>query len=349
MHQEIPSYDAVVDTLHWAAQGYVIGHGKAIRPLPWRRILDHLSLLGRDELLCIEPSANGTGSGIAVWRIAVNGRPGEEPSSTKGSGKTTITVDIRKGLRAKARFAQRIEMAVRRGEYRSVTCVRRRSRIFAVMTAASAPAARSNGDRPPPPRVRAGTARKDVYRTTRYQRRTRRKRYAAFMIVAASCLLSVAALVSGATKRDNTSAPMLANAIVGQVLIGGRGADGVTVALDGQAATATSGGGVFRFDSVEAGIHTITISNYPADARFHRTSANVSIDTEGRVATVNFSGSYIRKSRILRPTVIAERGGTGEAPYAAGLAGRRWTRCTGDVGSGLQPAMYAPYSVQVDT
>ena len=129
------------------------GHREAIRPMPWRRILDHLSLLGRDELLRVHPSANGTENGIAVRRIALNGRSGEEPSSTKGSGKTTWTVDIRKGLRAKTRFAQRIEMAVRSGQYRSVTCMRRGSRIFAVMTDASAPAARSNGDcLPPSPR-----------------------------------------------------------------------------------------------------------------------------------------------------------------------------------------------------
>ena len=311
MQQEIPSYDAVMDTLHWAAQGYVTGHGEAIRPMPWRRILDHLSLLGRDELLRIDPSANGTENGIAVRRSALNGRSGDGPSATKGSGKTTWTVDMRKGLRAKTRFAQRIEMAVRSGQYRSVTCMRRGSRIFAVMTGAPAPAARSNGDSLPPLRVRAGVSTGDLYRTTPYQRLTRRYRSAAYMIVAASVLLSVAALVSAATGRnDNPPATDVRNAIVGQVLIGGRGADGVTVALDGRTATATTGGGAFRFDNVETGTHTIAISNYPADARFHRTSVTASIDTEGRTATVNFSGSYTRRPPITRLAVMAERGGT---------------------------------------
>jgi len=311
MQREIPSYDAVVDTLHWAAQGYVTGHGEAIRPMPWRRILDHLSVLGRNEALCIGPSANGTGRGIAVRRIAVNGRTGEEPSSTKGSGNTTWTVDMRKGLRAKTRFAQRIEMAVRSGQYRSVTCMRRGSRILAVMTGAPAPAAMSNGDSLPPLRVRAGASPGDLFRMTPYQRRTRRNRYATYMIVAASVLLSVAALVSVATGRsDNLPATDVRNAIVGQVLIGGRGADGVTVALDGRAATATTGGGAFRFDNVEAGTHTIAISNYPADARFDRTSVTASVNTEGRAATVNFSGSYIRRPPIRRLGVMAERGGT---------------------------------------
>ena len=325
MRQEIPSYDAVVDTLHWAAQGYVAGHGEAIRPMPWRRILDHLSLLGRDELLRIDPSANGTENGIAVRRSALNGRSGEEPPSTKGSGKTTWTLDMRKGLRAKTRFAQRIEMAVRSGEYRSVTCMRRGSRIFAVMTAASAPAAKSNGDSLPPLRAPAATARKDVYRATPYQRRTRRNRHTAYMILAASLLLFVAALVSAATgHNESPPPPMPANAIVGHVLIDGRGADGVTVTLDGRAATATTGGGAFRFRDVETGSHTIAISNYPADARFDRTSATVSIDTEGRAATVNFSGSYIHRPRIARPVVVAEgprrRGVTLAKPQALDVA-----------------------------
>lgn len=306
MRQEIPSYEAVMDTLHWAAQGYVIGQGEAIRPMPWRRILDHLSLLGRDELLCIDPSAHGTASGIAVRRIAVTGRSGKEPSATRGPGKATWSMDIRKGLRAKARFAQHIEMAVRSGEYRSVTCMRRGPRIFAVMTAPSAPPARSDGNRPPPPRVRVATALKHMYRMTSYQRRTRRNRYAVHMILGASLLLSVAALVSAATGRNETPpTPMPANAIVGHVLIGGRGIDGVTVTLDGRAATVTIGGGAFRFDDVGAGTHTITISDYPPAARFDRVSATASIDTEGRAATVNFSGSYIRRSRIPRPTVMA--------------------------------------------
>ncbi len=316
MQQETLGYEAIVDTLRWAAQGYVIGHGEVVRPMPWRRILDHLAVLGGDELLCIDPSPNGTGSGITVRRIAANGRSGARPSAANGSRQMTRTVDAREGSRTKSRFAQRIEMAVRSGRYRSVTCMRRGSRILAVMTAASVRAARSNGDCQPP-RVRAVASAKGLYRglyrMTRYQRRTRRKRYAAYMIAAASLLLSVAALLSAATGNNDEPAPLLpANAIVGHVLIEGRGAEGVTVALDGRAATVTTGVGAFRFDGVKAGFHTITISNYPADARFDRTSATASIDAGGRAATVSFSGSYIRRSRIARrPAAMAEGGATG--------------------------------------
>ncbi|WP_420615809.1 hypothetical protein [Candidatus Palauibacter sp.] len=141
MRQETPSYEAIVDTLHWAARGYVIGPGEAVRPMPWRQILGHLSGLGRNELLCIDPSANGTGSGIAVGRIAADGRSG----AANGPRETTWAMDTRDGSRAVAQFAQRIEMAVRSGKYRSVTCMRRGSMIFAVTTGASAPFVRSNG------------------------------------------------------------------------------------------------------------------------------------------------------------------------------------------------------------
>lgn len=132
-----------------------------------------------------------------------------------------------------------------------------------------------------------------------------------------SLLLSVAALVSAATRRNELPLPpMPANAIVGHVLIDGRGADGVTITLDGRAATATTGGGAFWFRDVETGIHTIAIRNYPAGARFDRTSATVSIDTEGRAATVNFSGSYIHRPRIARPVVVAEATGKHSTLFA---------------------------------
>lgn len=158
MQQEIPSYEAIVDTLDWAAQGFVIGDGEAIRPMLWRRILDHLAILRRDELLCIDPSANGMGSDIAVRPIPADGGSGATPSATNGASKTTWTADTREGSRAKARLAQRIEMALRSGGYRSVTCTRRGSRLVAVMTGVSAPAAGSNGNRLPPPRVGTGAS-----------------------------------------------------------------------------------------------------------------------------------------------------------------------------------------------
>ncbi|MDE2875666.1 MAG: hypothetical protein OXQ93_09505, partial [Gemmatimonadota bacterium] len=60
-----------------------------------------------------------------------------------------------------------------------------------------------------------------------------------------------------------------------------------------------------------------------ADARFDRTSATVSIDTEGRAATVNFSGSHIHRPRIARPVVVAEGTGKHSTPLALRDAAER--------------------------
>lgn len=268
MQQDIPSYAAILDTLRLAEQGYVTGPDGTLRPMPWRRILDHLSVLGPGELLHIASNPNGIGSGVAVRHIVANGRAGSMPSERDIPEQTVFTVDIRKGLRARARFAQRVEMAVRSGECADVTCVRKGSRAIALTTGARA-VAPSNG------------------------------RWPRSAVVAASLLLSVVALASAVTGLNRESPlPPSTNAIVGQVLIEGRGANGVTIVLDGRAATATTGAGVFRIDAVEAGAHTITISNYPANARFTRTSATATIDGDGGTATVNFSGSYVRMSPV---------------------------------------------------
>ncbi len=132
MQQDIPSYAAILDTLRLAEQGYVIGPEGALRPMPWRRILGYLSVLGPDESLHIAPSANGSGSGVAVRHLVANGRAGARPRKAGIPLQTICTVDIRKGLRARARFAQRIEMAVRSGECRDVTCLRQGSTAIAL-------------------------------------------------------------------------------------------------------------------------------------------------------------------------------------------------------------------------
>ena len=281
MQHDIPSYPAILDTLRLAEQGYVIGPEGALRPMPWRRILEYLSVLGPDDVLHIAPSANGAGSGVSVRHIVGNGRAGAWPRKEGIPLQTICTVDVRKGLRARARFAQRIEMAVRSGEYRDVSCLRRGSTAIAVTPGTKA-AAPPNG------------------RSAHYPRSAP---------MAAMMLLSIVALASAVTGLNQQSpTPPSTNAIVGQVSIEGRGANGVTIVLDGRTATATTGGGAFRFDGVEAGPHTITISDYPANSRFARTSATANIDGDGGTATVNFSGSYMRRSP-LKGTLLAAAGG----------------------------------------
>lgn len=137
MRQDIPSYAAILDTLRRAEQGYVTGPEGALHPMPWRRILDHLAVLGPDDLLHISPGVDG----IAVRRIAANGRAGANPSGEDIAQHTVCTVDTRVGLRAKARFAQRIEIAARSGECLEVTCVREgfKARALTAHSKAAAP------------------------------------------------------------------------------------------------------------------------------------------------------------------------------------------------------------------
>ena len=290
---DIPSYNAIMDTLRLAAQGYAIGPGEVPRPMPWRRILDHLSVLGPDELLYIDPSAHG--SGIAVRRIVANGPAGARRSAANGARKTICAVDSREGLRARARFAQRIEMAVRSGECGCVTCVRTGPEILALTTGASVPEAPSNGHRPRPTTPRAFGGRSPWSRTTPSKRRSSAHGSQPYMLLGA--LLSLYFL---AASIGDPLPPQLTNAIAGQVLIEGRGADGVTVTLDGGTETVTASGGAFRFDGVEAGAHTIAIADYPAHARFGRTFATAALANEGGTATVNFSGAYTSAGPVRR-------------------------------------------------
>lgn len=281
-----------------AEQGYPTGPDQTFRPPPWRRILDHLSVLGREELLHVHSGAKRMGSGIAVKRIVAKGRSGAKPYAESGSRKTTCTLDVRAESWAKARFARRIERAVRNGEYQRVTCLRRGSKIFAVMTGGSTPAAPSNGPWRPPLRVRREASPGGLSRIAPPGRKAPGNTYEKYQLAVALVLLSAATLMSAMTALNENPLPLTsADAIVGHVLIDGRGADGVTVSLDGGAPTETRTGGLFRFDGVEAGSHTVTISNYPANASFGRTAATAIIADDGNgPATVNFFGSYLRAS-----------------------------------------------------
>lgn len=143
----------IVETLRLAAQGYVIRNstrGAFVHPMPWRRILHQLYTMGPDDSLEIGPAADG--DDIAVRRIVPNGRVNSERPAVNGSRATICTVNVRAGLRARARFAQRVETAVRSGECRCVTCMRTGVETIG----ASAPALRpldgpASGDRKVPP------------------------------------------------------------------------------------------------------------------------------------------------------------------------------------------------------
>ena len=98
--------------------------------------------------------------------------------------------------------------------------------------------------------------------------------------------------------------PPATGSIMGQVSIEGMGIDGVSVNLSNGASTTTAGGGTYRFDNVEAGAYTVTISGFPADASFDATSAPATIPEAGGSVTLDFRGSYIRTASIIGTVTV---------------------------------------------
>ena len=98
---------------------------------------------------------------------------------------------------------------------------------------------------------------------------------------------------------EDVMPPPATGSIAGQVSIEGMGIDGVSVNLSNGSTTTTAGGGTYRFDGVEAGAYTVTISGFPADASFDATSAAATIPENGGSVTLDFRGSYIRTASII--------------------------------------------------
>ena len=69
------------------------------------------------------------------------------------------------------------------------------------------------------------------------------------------------------------------------------------VGATSQSAT-TGAGGAYSFTGVEAGSYGVAISDFPADVSFSTVSKTTSITSQGQVATVDFSGSYIRTATV---------------------------------------------------
>ena len=145
--------------------------------------------------------------------------------------------------------------------------------------------------------------------------------------------------------------PPPTGSIVGQVSIEGMGADGVTVSLSNGASTATAGGGNYRFDTVEQGSYTVTISGFPADASFDQTSAPASIGDTGGTVPVDFRGTYIRTASIMG-TVTVEGTGLGGVTVRLSGMGDHQT-ATDDMGqysfTGLRAGTYSVEISSFDT
>ena len=127
-------------------------------------------------------------------------------------------------------------------------------------------------------------------------------------LLAAAMLLAVP-IISACG--DEVPPPPPTGSINGLVSIEGQGVDAVSVTLSNGASATTANGGMFRFDGVEAGAYTVTISNYPADASFDQTSEAATIATDGETVTINFPGTYIRTSSVMGTVTVENEGLSG--------------------------------------
>ena len=119
---------------------------------------------------------------------------------------------------------------------------------------------------------------------------------------------------------DDVVPPVSTGSIKGQVTIEGQGIDGITVILSGGVTATTAGGGAYRFEDIEAGAHTITISNYPEDAYFAATSAAATLADGDGVVIVAFKGSWIRTSAITGAVTVENDGLKGVAMKLSGVS-----------------------------
>ncbi len=157
-----------------------------------------------------------------------------------------------------------------------------------------------------------------------------------FKVLGAVALLGILAC-------EEATPPPPVGSIVGQVAIEGTGIDGVSVNLSNGNSTTTSGGGNYRFDNVEGGAYTVTISGYPSDATFDATSAAATISSAGQSVTVNFSGAYIRTASVMGTVTVENMGLGGVTVALSGLSSA--TATTDDSGqyafTGLRMGNYS--------
>ena len=142
---------------------------------------------------------------------------------------------------------------------------------------------------------------------------------------------------------EEATPPPPVGSIVGTVSIEGTGIDGVSVNLSNGNSTTTAGGGSYRFDNVEGGAYTVTISGYPSDATFDATSAAATISTAGQSVTLNFNGSYIRTASVMGSVTVENMGLPGVTVTLTGVSGA--TAVTDDGGqyafTGLRMGSYS--------
>ena len=156
-------------------------------------------------------------------------------------------------------------------------------------------------------------------------------------------LAAVAVLGIPLAACEEATPPPPVGSIVGTVSIEGTGIDGVSVNLSNGNSTTTAGGGSYRFDNVEGGAYTVTISGYPSDATFDATSAAATISSAGQSVTLNFSGAYIRTASVMGSVTVENMGLPGVTVTLTGVSGA--TATTDDGGqyafTGLRMGSYS--------
>ena len=138
-----------------------------------------------------------------------------------------------------------------------------------------------------------------------------------FKLLAAAMLLALP--IISACGEDPPIAPPTGT-IDGLVSIEGQGLDGVSVTLSSGAVATTANGGMFRFDGVEAGAYTVTISSFPDDATFNQTSSPATIASDGETVTINFPGTWIRTAAIMGTVTVENEGLSGVTVKLTGMS-----------------------------
>ncbi len=142
---------------------------------------------------------------------------------------------------------------------------------------------------------------------------------------------------------EDIAPPPPTGSVAGQVSIEGQGADGVSVSLSSGATTATAGGGSYRFDDLEPGSYTVSISGFPTEASFDATSMPVTVGESGGTATADFSGSYIRTASVRGSVTVEGDGLSGVTVRLSGMSeAEATTDASGQYGfTGLRAGRYS--------
>ncbi|NNF37259.1 MAG: carboxypeptidase regulatory-like domain-containing protein [Gemmatimonadetes bacterium] len=131
------------------------------------------------------------------------------------------------------------------------------------------------------------------------------------LLMAALVLVPLAACDEGDDVITPVEDPPAVGTVSGTVSVEGTGLAGVTVQLAGATSQSTTTGsnGSYSFANVVEGNYSVTLSGIPGDVVFSSTTTQVSIATDGQVASADFNGQYVRTASILVTVTRADGSG----------------------------------------